>query len=351
MTTKMFKLSELFHISGTKSLDAGKLQFKNKGINFIGRINENNGIQGKIDIQNFPPNKGGCITATVIGNYKYAKFQKDDFYTSQNVNKLVPKNKYDDIIMKYFVSHIQKFISKYDGQQSGYKLTDIENHTIKLPTTDDGEIDKVSIRSLMKKKEIQQKSKIIDHLSQEYFDFKELNSKETEYNGNSFKFNEFKLIDIFDVKNTTNLLSNEIIDKKGQHPYVTASRENNGIKTYISHKKDMLMEGNSIFIGGKTFTVFYQPHDYFSNDSHNLQLNLKNSKFRTKEVQLYLVASIYKSLKNKYEWGNSISSEKIQSDTIFLPTKKDNLPDFELMEKIVKSIQKKNLYRLKKHVI
>ncbi|MCI6988951.1 MAG: hypothetical protein MR902_05185 [Campylobacter sp.] len=36
---------------------------------------------------------------------------------------------------------MQKFTSFYDGQQGGYKLDDIKNHTIKLPIINNGEID------------------------------------------------------------------------------------------------------------------------------------------------------------------------------------------------------------------
>ena len=44
---KNFRLSQLFEISGTKSLDEGYLEFVEDGINFVGRVNENNGIKGK----------------------------------------------------------------------------------------------------------------------------------------------------------------------------------------------------------------------------------------------------------------------------------------------------------------
>lgn len=90
---KNFRLSQLFEISGTKSLDEGYLEFVEDGINFVGRVNENNGIKGKIKKQNFEPNEAFTITATVIGNYKYVKYQTEPYYCSQNINKLVPKFK------------------------------------------------------------------------------------------------------------------------------------------------------------------------------------------------------------------------------------------------------------------
>ncbi|MCI6988952.1 MAG: restriction endonuclease subunit S [Campylobacter sp.] len=86
-----FKLQDLFEILGTKSLDSNAIEFTKTGINFVGRTFENNGIQGKIQKRNFEPNKLFTITATVIGNYKYVKFQTEPYYCSQNINKLSPK--------------------------------------------------------------------------------------------------------------------------------------------------------------------------------------------------------------------------------------------------------------------
>ena len=87
-----YKLEDLFDIVGTKSLDSNAITFVKSGINFVGRTFENNGIQGRIDLQDFEPNNPYTITATVIGNYKYVKYQKEPYYCSQNINKLTPKS-------------------------------------------------------------------------------------------------------------------------------------------------------------------------------------------------------------------------------------------------------------------
>ena len=85
-------MQKLFEINGTKSLDSNAIEFTDTGINFVGRTFENNGIQGKIQKRNFDPNEPYTITATVIGNYKYVKFQTEEYYCSQNINKLSPKS-------------------------------------------------------------------------------------------------------------------------------------------------------------------------------------------------------------------------------------------------------------------
>ncbi|MGL2670065.1 restriction endonuclease subunit S [Helicobacter pylori] len=152
LTWQSFRLGDLFEIVGTKSLDSNAIDFTDTGINFVGRTFSNNGIQGKTPPKAFKPNKPFTITATVIGQYKYVKFQTEPYYCSQNINKLTPKiiiHQWNAKIAYYFITHIQKFVSLYDGQQSGYKLDDIKNHIISLPTNQHGKIDFPFMRTLI----------------------------------------------------------------------------------------------------------------------------------------------------------------------------------------------------------
>ena len=133
----MFRVGDLFNVEGTKSLDAGALEFRDTGVNFVGRTDENNGVQGMIDRQVFAPNDAKTITATVIGNYKYVKYQEEPYYCSQNVNKLTPVFPINQFLGLYFRNVIQKFVSLYDGRQSGYKLDELRDYTFILPIQTD----------------------------------------------------------------------------------------------------------------------------------------------------------------------------------------------------------------------
>lgn len=147
----------------------------------------------------------------------------------------------------------------------------------------------------------------------------------------------YKIVDLFEVKNTHSILKNEIEEDSGRTPYVTASSENNGVYTYISYKEDLKEPGNCIMIGGKTLTITYQKEDFFSNDSHNLALYLKNFNYRTEKVQLFLITAIRASIGHTYSWGDSISSKSIQKDIIKLPADKDGNPDFSYMGEYMKN--------------
>ena len=140
-------------------------------------------------------------------------------------------------------------------------------------------------------------------------------------------------------------MSRDLVLDSGKTPYLCASSENNAVSSYVSYDERYIDKGNCVFIGGKTFVVSYQEEDFFSNDSHNLALYLKDSKRRTKPIQLFLTTCITMSLKHKYSWGNSISNKKIQDDTVLLPVKNGKI-DFEFMESFVAELEAQRVAEL-----
>lgn len=159
------------------------------------------------------------------------------------------------------------------------------------------------------------------------------------------KWGEFKLTDVFAVKNTSNILAYDIVEDSGTVPYLCASSENNAVSAYIDYDKKYLEKGNCIFIGGKTFVVTYQEKDFYSNDSHNLALYLREG-IKSKAVLLYMVSCVYKSLFQKYSWGNSISKTKIQNDIVTLPITDDGEIDFDFMESFIAELEAERVAEL-----
>lgn len=153
----------------------------------------------------------------------------------------------------------------------------------------------------------------------------------------------FKIVDIFEVKNTRNILARDVVKDSGTTPYLCASKENNAVNSYINYNADFLDKGNCIFIGGKTFVVTYQQKDFYSNDSHNLALYLKDTHSKTKLNQLFIITCIYKALNNKYSWGDSISNTKIQNDSILLPTNQHGKIDFNFMHTLINALMKQTI--------
>lgn len=146
-------------------------------------------------------------------------------------------------------------------------------------------------------------------------------------------------MDIFNVNNTKSILSRDVIFNSGSTPYLCASRENNSIASYIEYSNELKDKGDCIFIGGKTFVVTYQDKDFYSNDSHNLALYLKEKESKSKTNQLFLLTCIRTALSHLYSWGNSVSKQKIKNNTILIPMC-NNCLNINYMETLIRAIQK-----------
>ncbi len=292
------------------------------GIMYYGRPEDFENVEMSIDIVN----DGAVSTGNV-----YSQPQK----TGVLYNAYLIKSKFElnSSQLHFFTTTIQKSIKLKFSYELKASWERLKEEFIQLPKNKDGNIDFDFMEAFIRE--------LAAYLKVSGFDNYELSKCESEAlaHFNSLKWKEFNLIDVFDVKNTHNILSNEIKKDSGSVPYLCASSVNNGVSSYISYKEKLVEKGNCIFIGGKTFVVSYQEKDFFSNDSHNLALYVKDL-HPTKLNQLYLATCVYKGLNRKYTWGDSISGAKIKSDKIMLPVISDGSPDYAFMGNFISAVQK-----------
>lgn len=76
-----FKVSDIFALKVAKSNDKGNLE-EGGNIPFVGRSNNNNGLQGFFNASNIT--SGRCITLGMVGTFR-AYWQEKDFAASQNI--------------------------------------------------------------------------------------------------------------------------------------------------------------------------------------------------------------------------------------------------------------------------
>ncbi|WP_055425123.1 restriction endonuclease subunit S [Apibacter mensalis] len=333
-----FKIGDLFDINRGNISNQKELIHDSKGICFIAQNNNNNGFVDTVKPQNHKIFKGNSL---IIGRQTgIVYYQEKDFITTDGVLVLTAKenfieNKNTGLV---FVSALNKKMLSfgYNNTVSEAKLNKIK---IKLPIKNDT-IDFNFMENFIAELEAERIAELEAYLSvtglKDYTLTKEEQQALDDFE--KLKFRKFNVIDIFDVKNTGNILSRDIVENSGKTPYLCASITNNAVSSYISYDEKYLDKGNCIFIGGKTFTVTYQEKDFYSNDSHNLALYLKKEE-KNKSNYLYLATCINKSLKHKYSWGDSISNKKIQIDKIFLPVN-NYQPYYDAMETFISAIQK-----------
>lgn len=332
-----YRLGDLFEIEGTKSLDSNAIDFTDIGINFVGRTFDNNGIQGKIKKREFEPNKPFTITATVIGNYKYVKFQSEPYYCSQNINKLTPKailTLWNNNIAYFMIANIQKFVSLYDGQQGGYKLEDIKKHTIKLPVKNN-KIDFDFMESFIAELEAERIAELSAYLTVSGLDNYEL-SKEEEKAINDFKtlsWNVYNLETLFG-KSTRGKRLKSFDRIAGTLPFVTAGEANEGISAYISNDVQVFSENTT------TIDMFgsakYRNYKYGADD-HVAVVHTENVPMK---ASVFITSAIHKAAHTgKFDYGHNFYAKDADELNIMLPTK-NGKPDYDSMEILISAIQK-----------
>lgn len=340
-------------------------------INMINETSTNNGITKKASSDYVF--ESPAITVSV--NYAQTVFlQEEDFCASVNI--LILKSDWLTKMPKaglYVVASLIKNNQKYDYSCKISK--DRLNDTyVTLPTLD--ELDENSPYSeegfipdfdYMKEYIEELEQKRIEELEKERieelerylvatgFNDYELTDEDIDILSKTVRSETFKIVDVFTIKNSKNILKSDINFYKPKHPYVTAQEGNNSIMGYADYDENKLDKGNCIFIGGKTLVISYQKDDFFSNDSHNLLLYTKE--IVSEQVYEYLITSLYKALKPLYSWNGSISSKKIQTDIFTLPIQTDAegnpiidtdqkyhpdgyIPDWDYMEQYITAIEK-----------
>ncbi len=327
-------------LSYKKRFDANKVTLVgNGGHPYIVRQGSDNGQKGFINEDKSCLNDGNTIsfgqdTATMF-------YQEKPYFTGDKIKILKPKlERFGKDNAQFFLVTMRRSFSNFGWGTSSFSIEVIENQTITLPVTDNKEIDFDFMESFIRELEEERIRELSAYLTVSGLADTTLTANER-YALECFdklEWKEFNVTDVFNVKNTHNILSSEIAENSGGVPYLCASAENNGVSSYISYNADFLEDGNCIFIGGKTFVVSYQKDDFFSNDSHNLALYLKDFE-ADKSNQLYFATCIRKSLAHKYSWGNSISNAKIKGDKVMLPVR-NGAPDYAPMQDFISAVQK-----------
>ena len=152
----------------------------------------------------------------------------------------------------------------------------------------------------------------------------------------------FNLTDVFEdihkakAYHKVNLKVSEYA-KKDHIPYITRKQENNGLEGYIIPLEDMeIEEGNSITAAGEGIKFFYHEKSFICGNN----ISVLKSKQLNQYTALFLTTVLNYHLSEKYCYGRGIILDRLKKDKIFLPSTKNNTPDWEYMEKYVKIIGK-----------
>lgn len=306
----------------------------------------NNGILGYVDyLDEEHKIAGNSLAVGMLGMQFF--YMGHDFYAGQFTKTVFPKfDGFNEKIGLYFAAVFNKVREHFlKGLVRDFERL-FKTFEIPLPVVNKGsrKIDFAYMEAYVRELETARVRELGKWLIASGFDNYRLTAAEQnaidDYRDGKVRLVEKKVTEIFDVANTHCVLGEWVAGREGHVPYVTASSTNNSVSGYVDYKAEFLDRGNAIVIGGKTFVVTYQKDDFFSNDSHNLVLRLKDRSRQIRDVYLYLVATINAGMGELYSWGDSISFKKIQKDKIVVPVTPAGELDFDFMEKLTRAVMK-----------
>lgn len=340
---KEFRIGDLFSVETCKGVDAGSLCLnknysENTPYEFIGRTNDNYGLQGYIGDLGFPVNNSETITISQVGTI-VAQIRTSEYYTSQNIFKLTPlKFEPNQWNLLFIVTLLNKMLLKYTGYASYPTQKSLKNEFILLPSKND-EPDWDFMEEFIK--EIEEKYiKNVDKYNQENID------KALSVTGLTMvdldddlkvkpadRYEEFRVGDLFDAFLGI-VTPNEMLLKKGKFPVITGVTENNGINGYFNEFIANHIYSNMITVSNRgvySGTAYYHNYEFILGSN---VIALKPLSFKmTKNIALFIMTLI-----NKLHYGgydNYPTKSSILEDAILLPVIDEDTPDFDYMEKAI----------------
>ena len=286
---------------------------------------ENQGVASYIG--NPPSTYIDSITVDMFGN---SFFHKGVYAGDDNIYFFVNDNVSDEA--KLFIATIINTDNtpKYAFKDQ-FRQPQADALSVHLPATPDGQPDWDYMESYMKAV-MEESEKSLENLKR---------TDDTKHLIDASEWGKFSCKELFECKNTGNILARDVIDGSGDTPYVTASGYNNGVVAHIDASNYEIIKGHCILVGGKTFTITYQKDDFVSNDSHNFTIRVKDCDISDLDY-LYLASMIYTYFGQKYSWNDAVTKDKLLDESIPLPITSTGEPDWQYMEDYMKQIMDKS---------
>lgn len=311
------KVSDLFYVYSGSKLDFGKLILDEEGINFVSRNSNNNGVVGRVQLdEKMKIFKEGDITVPLGGSYLLSAFvQDEDFVTAQNVAVLRAKCEMKDI-EKWFYCYslrLNRFKFSAFGREVNKYINDIE-----LPNSIPEWVYHKEI--LLPKTKNTKSQNLLDTSKWEYF---------------SVTKDIFTEIEQCKCKNASGLLEyGDEID------YIGAKKNEGGVMYKVKHNSALETKGNCIVLicdgQGSVGYSNYRKDDFIGSTTlsvgRNPNINMYNG--------LFLV-TVLDCERYRFSFGRKYRTN-LDKLKIKLPSKevgnRKKEPDWNYMEEYIKKL-------------
>lgn len=257
----------------------------------------------------FPP-ETLFISTDGEGSHSYSYVSPFEFIPNSNVAILIPKRKME-LKEKLFYAMIlskNRFRFSYGRKPKGCRLSSIQ-----IPERCFSWVNKI---------EIQDYEKGIN----ESFSTQQIKISNT----NNWKW--FRYDQLFEIKKGKRIVNNEM--SKGTTPCIRPIESDNGVYDYIDIQPNH--EANTITVNynGSVAEAFYQDKPYFALDD----VNILYPKFKLNSFVAMFLTTLIRKEKYRFNYGRKWHLGRMNESLIKLPTNKNGQPDFDFMERYIKTL-------------
>nr|WP_155268338.1 restriction endonuclease subunit S [Gilliamella apicola] len=340
-----FKIGDLFDKIRTKSLRYKTSELPSKATKEFILPALTAGIQNQ-GLNNFVPKDNATILKNVISisangaNTGATFYQNKEFTILQDAYAIRWKftdNLLTDNHYLYLTASISKVIfGNYEWtNKAGWER--IKTEKIQLPIKND-KIDFDFMENFIAELEAERIAELEAYLSvtglKDYTLTKEEQQALDDFESDQIKFGKYAYSTIFNkIIQGRRLKKDDQIS--GKIPFVMAGITNTGVINYISNPVAIFPRNSiTIDIFGNTF---YRNYTFGAGDDTGVYWN-DNVNY-SKNIMLYLTASIRKSLVGKFSYGKKLRSSRSLNFKILLPIQ-SNIPNYQAMETFISAIQK-----------
>lgn len=145
------------------------------------------------------------------------------------------------------------------------------------------------------------------------------------------KWESFKFCEVFTFKRGRRLIESDQIS--GDVAYISSTKNNNGLATFISPPDNMVRYKNKLTLANSGSVGYCFFHDYeFVASDHVTVIGLKDTKTVLDEDLALFLKPVLESMKYKYNFGREISDSRLAKEIINLPIDDDGAPDWRYMK-------------------
>ena len=311
--TNLIPLKSIFHIEYGNQFDKNKLSFDANGINFVSRSSKNLGVDSKVSrITDIEPYERGLITITLGGTYLLSSFvQPEPFYTAQNIKVLRPKQE---------MSFQQKVFYCYAIPHNRFRYT---SHGREANKT----LDEILVPDIEHLPKWVEKAKVIEINDESAF-FDDPIDLDID------KWTEFLLEDLFRITSSGDSLLKDA-GGEGKTPYISSTEYNNGVTAFVdipaSNKGNVL----TVNRGGSVGKIFYQPRDFLATP---VDVRILKPKFELNQYIGLFLSVLIEREKFRFNYSRKMGTARLKNLRIKLPSTSKGHPDWEFMERYIKSL-------------